>query len=254
VRVVEFLLYPAWRRRDQTFSGDNTMAVIKTEKTSIGDVGVFIARPDVVDTTPAIIIVHEWWGLNPHIEDVAQRFARAGFVAVAADLYGGKTTKDAQEASKLMGALKEDVGLARLRAVLAHLRASPGVGRVGVTGFCMGGTYSLLLACYEQVEASAPFYGDVPVDTTLIGRLGCPLLFIGGEKDQWITMEKMNRLETALKQYAKEGEVRIYKGADHAFFNDTRPEVYSRADAEDAWRRVVEFFNKHLRKGQAAAA
>ena len=230
------------------------MAGIKTEKTTIEDVGVFIARPEAAAVAPAIIIIHEWWGLNPHIEDVAQRFAREGFIAVAADLYEGRTAKDAQEASKLMGALKEETGLARLRTVLGHLRALPEVSAVGVTGFCMGGTYALLMACHEKVEASAPFYGDVPVDTTLLGKLGCPLLFIGGEKDQWITTEKMRRLDTALKQYAKDGEVRVYQGADHAFLNDTRPEVYSKSDAEDAWQRVIEFFNRHLRKGQAASA
>src|SRR5262249_5427407 len=125
---------------------------------------------------------------------------------------------------------------------------------VGVTGLCMGGTFALLLACNAKVEASAPFYGDVPADTTIIGKLSCPVLFIGAEKDQWITVEKMNRLDAALEQHGREGEVRIYKGADHAFFNDTRPEVYSRADAEDAWARVIEFFDKHLRKGQAEAA
>src|SRR5215813_3566986 len=199
------------------------------------EVSAFIARPVGVEKAPAVIIVHEWWGLNPHIEDIAQRFAREGFFAVAADLYDGKTTKDAQEASKLMGALKQEDGLARLKVVLNRLRATPEVTGVGVTGFCMGGTFALLLACDAKVEASAPFYGDVPVDTTVIGKLSCPVLFIGAEKDQWITVEIMNRLDAALKQYGKKGEVRIYEGADHAFFNDTRPEVYSRADAEDAW-------------------
>ncbi len=212
------------------------------------EVDAFVARPDDVERAPAVIIVHEWWGLNPHIEDVAGRFAREGFIAFAADLYEGKTTKDAQEAAKLMGALKQEEGLARLRVILNQLRAAPEVTGVGVTGFCMGGTFALLLACTSSVDASAPFYGDVPVDTTLIGKLSCPVLFIGAEKDQWITTEKMNRLDTALKQYAKEGDVRVYNGADHAFFNDTRPEVYSRADAEDAWERVIEFFNRHLRE------
>ncbi|MGH9753772.1 MAG: dienelactone hydrolase family protein [Blastocatellia bacterium] len=218
----------------ETFEGDGL------------EVDAFVARPDDVEKAPAVIIVHEWWGLNPHIEDVAHRFAEEGFIAVAADLYEGRTTKDAQEAAKLMGALKQEDGLARLRVVLKGLRAMPEVTGVGVTGFCMGGTVALLLACDAKVEASAPFYGDVPVDTAMIGKLSCPVLFIGAEKDQWITIEKMNRLDAALKQHSKEGEVRIYKGADHAFFNDTRPEVYSRADAEDAWKRVIEFFNKHL--------
>jgi carboxymethylenebutenolidase len=229
------------------------MAGVQTERTTIEGVGVFTARPEGGAKTPAILLVHEWWGLNSHIEDIAGRLAREGFLAVAVDLYDGAVTRDAQEASKLMGALKPEAGLVKLRAVLGRLRAMPEVGSIGVTGFCMGGTFSLLLACHDRVEAAAPFYGDVPVDTTLIGKLGCPLLFIGAEKDQWITVEKMNRLDTALKQYAKAGEVRIYPGADHAFFNDTRPEVFSPTDAEDAWRSVLEFFDKHLRKGQAAA-
>lgn len=218
------------------------------------DVGVYIARPEGVEQAPAIIIVHEWWGLNPHIEDVARRYAREGFIAVATDLYHGKTTKDHQEAAKLMGALKPEDGLASLKVVLDRLRSMKEVTSVGVTGFCMGGTFALLLACHEKVEASVPFYGDVPADASVVEKLGCPLLFIGGEKDEWITLEKMNRLDAALSRYGKDGEVRIYKGASHAFFNDTRPEVYNRADAEDAWQRVVDFFNRHLRKGQAAGA
>ena len=232
-------------------------AITTSRETFEGDgleVEAFVARPDEVEKVPAVIIIHEWWGLNLHIEDVAQRFAEEGFIAVAADLYDGKTTKNAQEASKLMGALNQEDGLARLQVVLKRLRAMPEVTGVGVTGFCMGGTFALLLACNAKVEASAPFYGDVPVNTMVIGKLSCPVLFIGAEKDQWITVEKMNRLEAALKQFGKEGEVRIYEGADHAFFNDTRPEVYNQADAEDAWQRVIEFFNKHLRLGQTATA
>jgi carboxymethylenebutenolidase len=230
--------------------------IVTSRETFKGDgleVDAFVARPDDVEKAPAIIVVHEWWGLTRHIEDIAQRFAEEGFIAVAADLYEGKTTKDAQEASKLMGGLKQEEGVARLNVVLKRLRATPEVSSVGVTGFCMGGTLALLLACEAQVEASAPFYGDAPSET-LIGKLSCPVLFIGAEKDQWITVEKMSRLDAALKQRGKEGEVRIYKGADHAFFNDTRPEVYSRADAEDAWNRVIEFFNKHLRNERTAAA
>jgi carboxymethylenebutenolidase len=231
---------------------------ITTSKTKIssgaGSVNVFIARPEGQGKAPAVIVVQEWWGLTPHIEDIAQRFAREGFIAVAPDLYDGESTKDAKEAASLMGALKTEKGLGYLQAVLTQLRSMKEVTSVGITGFCMGGTYALLLPCHAKLEASAPFYGDVPVDAAIISKLSCPVLFIGGEKDQWINLEKMNRLESALKQYGKDGEVRVYKGADHAFFNDTRPEVYSKSDAEDAWKRVIDFFNKHLRKEQVAGA
>ena len=234
------------------------MAGIVTDKTKFTangkEVNAFIAKPEGVSKAPAVIVIHEWWGLNPHIEDIAQRYAKEGFIAVAADLYNGVTTKDAKEAGNLMSALKPEEGIESLKIVLDALRSNPDITSVGVTGFCMGGTFALLLACHAKVEASAPFYGDVPVDTTVIGQLSCPMLFIGGEKDQWITVEKMNRLDAALKQYSKPGEVKIYAGADHAFFNNTRPEVYSKADAEDAWKTVIEFFNKHLRQAQAATA
>lgn len=231
---------------------------IITEKGSFtGDgttVNVFIARPAGGGKAPAVIVIQEWWGLNPHIEDVTSRFARAGFIAVAPDLYDGVSTKDAQEAGRLMSALSVEQGLKYLKVVLDSLRAMDDVTAVGVTGFCMGGTFALRLACHEKVEASAPFYGDVPEDTSMVENLGCPLLFIGGEKDEWITLEKMNRLDAAVKKYGKDGEVRIYKGASHAFFNDTRAEVYSAEDAADAWTRVIDFFNRHLRKGQSAGA
>jgi carboxymethylenebutenolidase len=117
----------------------------------------------------------------------------------------------------------------------------------------MGGVYTLLTASKFKVDAAASFYG-IPDDLSVLQGLSCPVLFIGGEKDQWITVEKMNKLDAALKQYGKEGEVQIYAGADHAFFNDTRPEVYSAKDAADAWQSVLEFFGKHLNKGQAAGA
>lgn len=227
----------------------------KSSFTSDGTtVDVFTARPSGGGKAPAVIVIHEWWGLNPHIEDVTARFARAGFIAVAPDLYDGVTTKDAQEAGKLMSALSTEKGLKYLKVVLEGLRSMEDVTAVGVTGFCMGGTFALQLACHSDVEASAPFYGDVPVDTSMVADLGCPLLFIGGEKDEWITLEKMNRLDAAIKKYGKDGEVRIYKGASHAFFNDTRAEVYSASDASDAWSRVIDFFNAHLRRGQAAGA
>lgn len=213
----------------------------------------FLARPADLAKAPAVIIIHEWWGLNDHIRDIAGRYAHAGFVAAAVDLYDGALTRDQQEAGKLMGALDPKKALAKLETALGFLRGADYVSAVGVTGFCMGGVYTLLAACNFQFEAAVPFYG-MPDDLSVIQNLKCPVLFIGGEKDQWITVEKMNKLDAAFKQYGKDAEVKIYAGADHAFFNDTRPDVYSAKDAADAWRRTIEFFTKHLNKGQTAKA
>ncbi len=216
------------------------------------EVSGYLARP-AGDARAAIIVVHEWWGLDRHIEEVAERYASSGFVVAAPDLYDGKKTTDSKEAAKLMSSLDQAKALAYLSTVVAHLRSLSDVEAVGVTGFCMGGTFALLLPCHTKLEASVPFYGDVPEDTSVIAKLSCPVLFIGGEKDEWITVDKMKRLEQALEKHQKNGEVRVYKDAPHAFFNDTRPEVYRAADAQDAWRRAIEFFNLHLRRGRATA-
>jgi carboxymethylenebutenolidase len=202
--------------------------------------------------TAAVIVVQEWWGLNRHIETITERYAGEGFLAAAPDLYHGKTTKDASEAGQLMSALDQRAALEDLNVVLTQLRATSGIEAVGITGFCMGGTFALLLPCHAKLEASVPYYGDVPADTSILKNLSCPVLFIGGEKDEWIDVPKMKRLEAALTEHRKPGEVRIYKDAPHAFFNDTRPEVYREADAQDAWTRTIDFFNKHLRHGRAA--
>ncbi|NDD62581.1 MAG: dienelactone hydrolase family protein [Acidobacteria bacterium] len=209
-------------------------------------VAAYEAAPRGDGPWPALILIHEWWGVTSHIKDVAGRYAREGFRVTAPDLYDGVTTSDAREASELMAGLSSEQGLARLTVVLKGLRARPEVSAVGVTGFCMGGTFALRLACEQKLEAAAPFYGDIPEDTGFIAGLTCPLLFIGGEKDAWITTAKMKRLETALRHYHREGEVRVYAGAEHAFFNDTRPEVYRASDAADAWEKVVAFMGKHL--------
>lgn len=216
-------------------------------------VDVFLARPDGATAAPALILIQEWWGLNAHIEDIAQRYADAGYLVAAVDLYDGKVTQDASEASQLMSSLDSKKALAKLGTAVAALRADPTVTAVGVTGFCMGGVYTLLTACQFKVEAAAAFYG-MPDDLSVIANLSCPLLFIGGAKDQWITVEKMNKLNTALKQYGKTGAVKIYDDADHAFFNDTRSEVYNAQDAADAWQAVLAFFAQHLRQGQAVGA
>lgn len=205
----------------------------------------YVARPATKAPAPALILIQEWWGLNPHIKDIANRLAGEGFITVAVDLYDGVTTKDPAEAGKLMASLDPAQALAKLKATLDDLRADSNVTKVGVTGFCMGGVYTLLTACNYQVDAAVPFYG-IPEDLSCIANLSCPVLFFGGAKDQWITVEKMERLRAALQQNGKDGEVKIYEEADHAFFNDTRPEVYNATDAADAWQRLLTFFRQHL--------
>jgi carboxymethylenebutenolidase len=210
--------------------------------------GGYLVDPEAQGVHPALIVIHEWWGLNEHIKDIAERFAKQGYVALAPDLYDGAVTKDSAKAAELMQGLDEQKVLETLSGAVSFLRVQAGVNsdKIGVTGFCMGGTFSLLLACHDNsIKASAPFYGDVPPDE-VIKSLSAPVLFIGAENDPWITMDKMERLREAIQKFGKEGEVKIYSGVGHAFFNDTRPEAYDRIAAQDAWNRVGEFLAARL--------
>jgi carboxymethylenebutenolidase len=213
----------------------------------------FEVRPKDADTHPAVIVIQEWWGLNDHIKDVATRFAREGYVAVAPDLYsrqGNKVTASPDEAGQLMMKLDKKDGVADLLAVVAHLKQASGVNgeRIGVIGFCMGGSYALLLPCHSpDIKAAAPFYGEIPPNDTL-KKLACPIRYFYGDEDGWIQMADVERLRTALHDLGKGAEVVIYKGAPHAFFNDTRKEVYRAEHAKDAWKRTLSLFAHELKR------
>jgi len=232
------------------------MATVKHTTVEYSSDGIaihaYVAAPSTTAKCPALIVVQEWWGLNDHIKDIARRFAAEGYVAIAPDLYsrmGHVQTTDSKEAGRLMSKLKEDEVLSDLSATVTYIQKAPEVdaGRVGVTGFCMGGGYALTLPCVnEGVKAAVPFYGPIPNPDTPIQSLGCPILYIYGEDDGWITKADVDRLAGALKKYNKPGEVKTYPGASHAFFNDTRKEVYKPAEAKDAWQSTLAFFKQHM--------
>jgi carboxymethylenebutenolidase len=215
-------------------------------------VRAFVAAPQTKEKRPAVIVVQEWWGLTDHIKDIAKRYAAEGYVAIAPDLYsrlGNALTTDPTEAGKLMNTLKQEDGLNDLNATVTYLQSVPEVNaaRIGVTGFCMGGSYALMLPCVNPViKAAAPFYGQVPNPDTPLQKLACPILYIYGEDDGWITKADVQRLAAALKKYNKQGEIKTYPGAPHAFFRDVDKSVYRPEAAKDAWARAKAFFKQHL--------
>jgi carboxymethylenebutenolidase len=221
---------------------------MKTEtfnlNTSHGATTAHVTRPDK-NTTAAIILIQEWWGINDHIRDIAGRYANEGYLCVAPDLYRGKVARDPEEASKLMHGLAIEDGLDTIRQAIAEAKRAYNVQKIGITGYCMGGTFALRAACeISELAAAAPFYGDIPEEDVL-KQLKVPTLFIAGKRDAWINPEKVNQLTEAARKYNLRVEVVTYD-ADHAFFNDTRPEVYNAEAAADAWRRVLDLFRKHL--------
>jgi carboxymethylenebutenolidase len=213
--------------------------------TASGDTTAYVARPDGGSGGKCVLVIQEWWGLNDHIKHIAKRYADEGFIAVAPDLYRGVLAKDSEEASKLMHSLEISDGLETIKNAMDAAREEFGVSHFGITGYCMGGTFALRAACeLEGISAAAPFYGDIPEDDVL-QKLKVPTLFISGTRDSWITPEKVRGLEDAAERF----ELPIHSvkyDADHAFFNDTRPEVYDEAAARDSWSLVIGFFNDKL--------
>jgi carboxymethylenebutenolidase len=212
--------------------------------TANGATTAYVAQPDD-PSGKGVILIQEWWGLNDHIKDIARRYADEGFVAVAPDLYRGKLAADPTEAGKMMNALALDDGLDTIKNAIDSASLAYDLRHFGITGYCMGGTFALRAACeLEGLSAAAPFYGDIPEEDVL-KKLRTPTIFISGTKDGWINPEKVAQLEDAAERYELPIHSVKYE-ADHAFFNDTRPEVYDKTAASDAWALVVGFFNDKL--------
>jgi carboxymethylenebutenolidase len=221
-------------------------------KGSACTINACVAEPAGSEPRAAVIVVQEWCGLNENIRDIARRFAAEGYIAVAPDLYsrqGHKVASDPNTAAELMSGLQKPDGIADLKTTIGWIREQPRTrtAKIGVTGYCMGGSYAMLLPCESKdVAAAAPFYGEVPPDSTL-AHLGCPVFYAYGENDGWIQRKDVDRLAAYLKKSGKSGEVKIYTGCAHGFFNDTRKDVYNADAARDAWAHTLRLFAANLR-------
>ena len=211
-----------------------------------GDLMGYLARPEGDEPAPALIVLQEWWGLNDHIMDVANRFAHEGFVALAPDLYHGVVTSEPDEARKLIMELDMPNAVAEIQQAIAHLQEQPFVAseKVGITGFCMGGGLVLQVALVEEnLSAAIPWYGR-PLSPEDAAKVKAPVLGLYGAEDGGIPVAAVKAMEEAMTAAGIENEFVIYEGAPHAFFNDTRPS-YNEAAAADAWPRALAWLRAH---------
>jgi carboxymethylenebutenolidase len=210
----------------------------------------YLAR-SVEGAGPGVVVIQEWWGLVPHIQDLCDRFAAEGFTALAPDLYRGKTTTEPDEAGKLMMSMNLEQAARDMGGAIDFLESSDAVrGQgVGVVGFCMGGGLALMLAVQrpDDVKAVVPFYGLIPWEGAQPdwSRLAAPVQGHYALQDGFFTPELAAQLESELRQLGKTVEFHQYD-ADHAFFNDARPEVHDAGASHVAWERTVDFFRQHL--------
>ena len=218
-----------------------------TFKTNGATTPGYLARPK--GRGPGVIVIQEWWGLVPQIEGVADRLAEAGFVALAPDLYHGQSTTSPDQAGKMMMAMRVDEAERDLAAAIDYLAALPEVSsrQVGTIGFCMGGALSLFAASTNsEVGACVVFYGGHPNITPDLTALEAPVLGIYAGKDGFVTPQSVNILDEELTRLGKRHEFHTYPDADHAFFNEQRPEVYDASASADAWRKTLAFFRREL--------
>jgi carboxymethylenebutenolidase len=200
---------------------------------------------------PAIVVIHEWWGLNDWVKDQAAKLSDQGYVTLAIDLYRGKVTKDPQEAHEIMRGVPEDRAKRDLAAAFDYLKSQPDVqsDRIGAIGWCMGGGYALDLALAEPTLAADVInYGHLATDAASLQKIGSPILGIFGGQDRGIPVEDVRRFEAQLKKLHKQVEIVIYPDAGHAFENPNNKEGFRPQDAADAWSRTVTFFAKTLKR------
>lgn len=201
---------------------------------------------------PGLVVIQEWWGLVDHIKDVCDRFAAEGFVALAPDLYHGETTTEPDEAGKLMMALNLDAAVADMSGAIKYLQESPSTtsDKLGVTGFCMGGGLALVLAAERPAAFSAcvPWYGLIPWEHAQPdwSKVQAKVRGNFAAEDGFFGPDKARGLEEDMRNAGVDVEITIWPGVDHAFFNDTRPEVHDPEIARQAWDQTISFLHAEL--------
>ncbi len=213
-----------------------------------GRTGGFLASPKATGRYPGVLVIQEVWGLVENIKDITQRLAREGYVALAVDLYDGKTVNTLEDGRSIREKISEEMMLKDTNAGFKYLKGLPNVkpNRVGSVGYCMGGGLSLRLACENrELAAAVVFYGRNPSPIDLVKNINCPILGNYAGEDRGITEADVNLLKDTLTKHGKTYDIKIYPGAPHGFFNDTR-ESYRPEAAKDAWQRVLNFYGKYM--------
>jgi carboxymethylenebutenolidase len=231
----------AWAATPQTISypsGDQTVQGLLYLPTGTGP-------------HPAIVVIHEWWGLNDWIKQQASDYADQGYVALAVDLYRGKVASDPEMAHELMRGLPQDRGVRDLVSAVAYLKTRKDVNtsRIGAVGWCMGGGYTAQLALAEpSLRAAAINYGSLPTDPAALKQIHAKVLGNFGGLDQGIPPADVQAFAAAMKADGNPIDVKIYPDAGHAFENPNNKTGYRSADAADAKQRMNDFFTRTLRQ------
>jgi carboxymethylenebutenolidase len=200
---------------------------------------------------PAIIVIHEWWGLNDWVKEQASKLADQGYVALALDLYRGRVATSPDMAHELMRGVPEDRANHDLKAAFDYLASQANVkkDRIGSIGWCMGGGYSLDAALLEPTLAATVInYGHLATDSAELKKINAPILGNFGGQDRGITPDDVKKFQESMQKLGKKTDIKIYPDAGHAFENPNNKDGYRPDDAKDAWNRTVSFLDSTLKK------
>lgn len=211
--------------------------------------GHFVFPADMIEPLPAVIVIHEWWGLNDHVKAMADRLAAEGYIVLAVDLYGGQIATSPDEARKRMIEVVEDRERAEenIRQAYDFVNTVAEAPTIGSLGWCFGGGWSLNTALLfpEKLDAAVIYYGQVTSDAEVLRPLDVPILGLFGGKDTGIPVDSVQAFDDALARLRKDYEIHIYPDAQHAFANPTG-NAYDAEAAEDAWQKTLDFLGRKL--------
>lgn len=207
----------------------------------------FLAVPVQEGSFPGVILVHEWWGLNDNIKDMAGELASHGYNVLAVDLYNGKVATDSAGARELVSGIDQESANANMSAALDYLKNNFNAPKVASLGWCFGGGQSMQLALSgEELDATLIYYGSLVTDRAELERIEWPVLGVFGGEDQSIPVATVNEFDAALDGLSIENEIYVYDGVGHAFANPSGAN-YAPDETMDAWGKTLDFLEKNLK-------
>jgi carboxymethylenebutenolidase len=210
------------------------------------DIKGYLAKPVAEEQFPGIVMIHEWWGLNNNIKEMAEKLASHGYVVLAVDLYGGNVASTSEEARQLIGSFNAQIGIENMNYAASYLRDNHNTEKLGSIGWCFGGGQSLNLALnIEDMDTTVIYYGQLVTDKDSLSTIDWPVLGIFAELDQGITVDNVRDFENVLNELEIPNEIHIYPGVDHTFANPSG-DRYAEEESKDAWQKTLKFLNENL--------
>ena len=211
------------------------------------EIAGYLAEPEDEEAKAGLIVIQEWWGLTDDIKEIADRYSVEGYLAFAPDLYHGQAATEPDEARKLAMAMERDVASQEIDAAIGWMKAEHGLDKVGCVGYCMGGGLTLATAIRptSNVDAVHVYYGGGMPSAEQIATINVPVLASYGAEDAGIPVDQVDMLRATLEENGVTNDITVYAGAEHSFFNDTRP-AYHEDAAMDSWMKSVEWFAQYL--------